>query len=124
MADSLNTPTLPKIHQAISRRSMLKQMAAGTALTIIPMSAMAAPVASLASPWERLNELIAELQVVAREINPAINEWKIITSKLLTGKGCPLLIAAFENPETLRTQICVTSRFLDRNTHPKHELQS
>ena len=43
MADSLNTPTLPKLHQALSRRSLMREMAAVGMLAAVPAAAVAAP---------------------------------------------------------------------------------
>jgi hypothetical protein len=74
MADSLNSPTLSKLHQALSRQSLLREMAVGAAIVAIPVSVMAAPVPT---PRERLKASIVELKIVAREANPTICDWKV-----------------------------------------------
>jgi hypothetical protein len=96
MADSLNTPTLSKLHQSLSRRSLMREMAAGAAIAVVSAPAIAAP---MPSAHERLKSLIAELQSVAREVNPAISDWKISIADYPGQFVCPLLIAAFESDE-------------------------
>jgi hypothetical protein len=108
MADFPDSTLLTKLHQALSRRSLMREMAAAGALAVVPAVAVAAP---RTSPWVRLHELIEEMQVIAKEIDPAINEWKIVTKNLRSGMGCPLLIAAFETPSERVSEIGVTWRF-------------
>lgn len=43
MADSLNTPTLPKLHPGLSRRGLMREMAAAGMLAAVPVAATAAP---------------------------------------------------------------------------------
>ena len=93
MADSLNTPTLSKLHQSLSRRTLMREMAAGVAIAAIPASAIAAPQQTAR---ERLSALIEELKIVAREDNPAICDWRVSIANKPGEMGCALLIAAFE----------------------------
>jgi hypothetical protein len=96
MADSLNSPTLSKLHQALSRRSLMCEMAVGAAIVAVPVSVMAAPVPT---PRERLKALIEELKIAAREANPTICDWKVSVADRLGELGCAVLIAAFERDE-------------------------
>ena len=100
MADSLNTPTLSKLHPGLSRRSLMREMAAAGMLAAVPVAAIAAPLPAppRTSPLVRLAELIAEIQAVAQEIDPTIKEWVIDMKDIRTGGGVPLVIAAFANP--------------------------
>ena len=91
MADSSNSTLLPKTHPGLSRRALMREMAAAGALIATPVAVATAAI----TPHERLAALIKEMQAVAREISPEIEDWKIhinLDSKLY---GCPLLIAAF-----------------------------
>jgi len=103
MATFLNTIALPKLHPGLSRRSLMREMAAAGAVLAVPVAAVAAPV-PVPSPQERLTALIEEIQAVAREIDPEIEEWKVhinLDSKL---HGCPLLIAAFHAHPNFRAE--------------------
>jgi hypothetical protein len=99
MADSLNTPTLFKLHQALSRRSLMREMATASMLAAVPIAAVAAPV-PVTSPRVRMNALINELSAVAREFNPCIEKWSIRVSEPgeYDNGRCSLLIAAFDAP--------------------------
>ena len=100
MADSLNTPTLPKLHPGLSRRALMREMAAAGMLAAVPSAAVAAPV-PVPSPRIRMNALIEELFAVAREFNPDIERWTVRVPEpgdYENGK-CALLIAAFSAPE-------------------------
>jgi hypothetical protein len=108
MADSLNTPTLSKLHQALSRRSLMREMAAAGMLAAVPVAAVAAPSTAanlpisvpVPSPRVRMNGLINELFAVAREFNPNIAEWRVHIAEPNDGENrCSVLIAAFDAPE-------------------------
>jgi hypothetical protein len=108
MADSLNTPTLPKLHQALSRRSLMREMAAAGMLAAVPLTTGSnlVPVAAAAAPVPvpsariRMNLLIEELIAVAREFNPNIAEWRVHVSEPNDGEDrCSVLIAGFDNAE-------------------------
>lgn len=103
MADSSNSTLLPKLHPGLSRRALMREMAAAGMLAAVPVAAVAAPVPKT-TPQERLTALIEEIQAVAREIDPEIEEWKVhinLDSKL---HGCPLLIAAFHAHPNFRAE--------------------
>jgi hypothetical protein len=62
MADSLTTPTLSKIHQALSRRSLMREMAGTVAIALASSTTVAAsPIAFPTSASENLPTADAEL---------------------------------------------------------------
>ena len=77
MADSLNTPTLPKLHSPLSRRAVLHHGLAASALAAVPVAAVAAPE-PLRSPAERFYAKLEELKAIAKEYNPHIADWHVI----------------------------------------------
>ena len=97
MADVPNTPSLPKIHQPMSRRAVLSTGIVATALAAVPVLATQ-PI----PPRDRLTALIAELKAVAQELNPAIEEWKVVVLDRQVdafSSRAAVLICAFEYME-------------------------
>jgi hypothetical protein len=102
MADFPDSTLLSKLHQALSRRSLMREMAAAGILAVVPAATVAAPVpVPVPSPRIRMNALINELFAVAREFNPDIGRWSIRISEPGDGDNgrCSVLIAAFNAPE-------------------------
>lgn len=94
MADSPNSTIL-------SRRALMAS-APAVALAALPVAALAAPVPA-ASPRERMDALIKELQLVVQELYPNIDSWLVANDKDATpinGARCPFTIAAFDHPGT------------------------
>ena len=100
MADFPDSTLLPKTHPGLSRRSLMREMAAAGMLAAVPVTAVAAPV-PVPSPRVRMNALIEELFAGAREFNPDIEKWTVrITEPSANRDGrCSVLIAAFDAPE-------------------------
>lgn len=71
MADSLNTPTLSKLHQALSRRSLMREMAAAGMLAAVSM-----PVASASErKYETDGPVLADdMQPRHREVREVVEE--------------------------------------------------
>lgn len=101
MADSLNTPILSELHQALSRRALMRRMTAAGMLAAVPVAAVAAPVPS---PRERLAMLIDEFKRLAQELNPDIVDWRIVVEDRQQGgkyaSRCSVAILAFEANES------------------------
>ena len=84
MADSLNTPTLSKIHQSLSRRSLMREMATGAAMAVMPSVAMAAKsddaelvelgkeLASVNAKWREVGDRVSQLASVAEDQYPPL----------------------------------------------------
>ena len=100
MADFPDSTLLPKLHPGLSRRSLMREMAAAGMLAAVPVAAIAAP-APVPSPRIRMNLLIEELFAVAREFNPDIERWtvRITEPDNKDDSKCSVLIAAFDAPE-------------------------
>lgn len=95
MADFPDNTLLSKVHNALSRRSLMRFLGAAGLVSVAPGIAISAP---RRSALVRLHELIDELMVVAKEVDPSIKEWVIDTKDIRLGTGVPLVIAAFANP--------------------------
>ena len=76
MADFPDSTSLPETHPHLSRRTLMREMAAAGMLMAAPVAASAAPV-PVPSPRVRMNALIEELFAVAREFNPDIERWTV-----------------------------------------------
>jgi hypothetical protein len=100
MADFPDSTLLPKLHQALSRRALMREMAAAGMLAAGPVAATAAS-APVPSPRVRMNALIEELFAVAREFDPRIERWTVRITEPEQGYDgkCSILIAAFLAPE-------------------------
>ena len=105
MATFPTSTLLPKLHQALSRRSLMREMAAAGMLAAVPVtsidvSASANLPTPVPSPRIRMNLLIEELFSVAREFNPDIGRWTVVISEPdnKDDSKCNLLIAAFNEP--------------------------
>ena len=116
MADFPDSTLLPKFHQALSRRSLMREMAAAGMLAAVPAPAVAALVA-VPSPRERLEALVKEIQLVAQEIFPHIDQWFVVCDVQAFPVGesrCPFTIAAFDHPGAEPRPIPVNSRCVNR----------
>jgi hypothetical protein len=102
MADSLNTPTLSKIHQGLSRRSAMKQIAAAVAATRIvslPAIALGHPDQALfvaIAEWhqgheeqQRIDKVHSQVEKLATETEPAVPEELFEALDMPDGKRWP-----------------------------------
>ena len=107
MAVFPDSTLLSKLHPGLSRRALMREMAAAGMLAAVPSAtaakseAVAAVAAPVPSPRVRMNALIEELFAVAREFNPDIERWTVRVPEPgdYENDKCGLLIAAFTNPE-------------------------
>jgi hypothetical protein len=84
MADSFNTATLSKLHPALSRRSLMREIAAGAALAVVSSGAKAAQsddaelielgneLARVNAKWREIGDRVSQLAGVAADQYPPL----------------------------------------------------
>ena len=76
----------------LTRRALLRAAPASALAVVLPSAALAAIPAPAATPAERLQMAIDELQSAAKAAYPEIDNWRI---GLGHDGGCPVLVCAF-----------------------------